>query len=47
MQTLRLTKNTKSLEAIKPVTVNPNDPAPTPDKPIDPNNPTGPKWTQS
>ena len=35
----------KVLVAIKPVTVNPNDPAPTPDKPIDPNNPTGPKWT--
>ena len=35
----------KVLVAVKPVTVNPNDPAPTPNKPIDPNNPTGPKWT--
>ena len=35
----------KVLVAVKPVTVNPNDPAPTPGKPIDPNNPTGPKWT--
>ena len=35
----------KVLVTVKPVTVNPNDPAPTPGKPIDPNNPTGPKWT--
>ena len=35
----------KVLVAVKPVTVNPNDPAPTPGKPIDPNNEDGPKWT--
>ncbi|WP_033672640.1 mucin-binding protein [Streptococcus mitis] len=35
----------KVLVAVKPVTVNPNDPTPTKDQPIDPNNPTGPKWT--
>ena len=35
----------KVLVTVKPVTVNPNDPAPTPGKPIDPNNPNGPKWT--
>ena len=35
----------KVLVAVKPVTVNPNDPKPTPGEPIDPNNPTGPKWT--
>ena len=35
----------KVLVTVKPVTVNPNDPKPTPDKPIDPSNPTGPKWT--
>lgn len=35
----------KVLVTVKPVTVNPNDPLPTPGKPIDPNNPTGPKWT--
>ena len=35
----------KVLVTVKPVTVNPNDPKPTPNKPIDPNNPTGPKWT--
>ena len=35
----------KVLVAVKPVTVNPNDPTPTPGKPIDPNNEDGPKWT--
>ena len=30
---------------VKPITVTPNDPTPTPNTPIDPNNPTGPKWT--
>ena len=35
----------KVLVTVKPVIVNPNDPTPTKDKPIDPNNPTGPKWT--
>ncbi len=35
----------KVLVTVKPVTVNPNDPKPTPGEPIDPNNPTGPKWT--
>ena len=35
----------KVLVTVKPVTVNPNDPKPTPGDPIDPNNPTGPKWT--
>ena len=35
----------KVLVTVKPATVNPNDPTPTPGKPIDPNNPTGPKWT--
>ncbi|MEZ7728021.1 CshA/CshB family fibrillar adhesin-related protein [Gemella sp. 27098_8_155] len=35
----------KVLVTVKPVTVNPNDPKPTPGTPIDPNNPTGPKWT--
>ena len=35
----------KVLVTVKPVTVNPNDPTPTPGKPIDPNNTTGPKWT--
>ena len=35
----------KVLVTVKPVTVNPNNPAPTPGKPIDPNNPNGPKWT--
>ena len=35
----------KVLVTVKPVTVNPNDPKPTPGNPIDPNNPTGPKWT--
>ena len=35
----------KVLVTAKPITVNPNDPTPTNDQPIDPNNPTGPKWT--
>ena len=35
----------KVLVTAKPITVNPNDPTPTKDKPIDPGNPTGPKWT--
>ena len=35
----------KVLVTAKPITVNPNDPTPTKDQPIDPNNPTGPKWT--
>ena len=35
----------KVLVAVKTVTVNPNDPTPTKNQPIDPNNPTGPKWT--
>ena len=35
----------KVLVTVKPATVNPNDPKPTPGEPIDPNNPTGPKWT--
>ena len=35
----------KVLVTVKPVTVNPNDPKPTPGDPIDPKNPTGPKWT--
>ena len=35
----------KVLVTVKPVTVNPNDPAPTPGKPIDKDNPNGPKWT--
>ena len=30
----------------KPITVQPNDPTPTKDQPIDPNNPDGPKWTE-
>ena len=30
---------------VKPITVTPNDPTPTPNTPIDPNNPEGPKWT--
>ena len=35
----------KVLVTVKPVTVNPNDPKPTPGESIDPKNPTGPKWT--
>ena len=35
----------KVLVAVKPVTVNPNDPKPTPGTPIDKDNPNGPKWT--
>ena len=35
----------KVLVTAKPITVNPNDPTPTPGKPIDPNNEDGPKWT--
>ena len=35
----------KVLVAVKPINVTPNDPTPEPGKPIDPNNPTGPKWT--
>ena len=35
----------KVLVTAKPITVNPNDPTPTKDQPIDPNNPSGPKWT--
>ena len=31
---------------VKPITVQPNDPTPTKDQPIDPNNPDGPKWTE-
>ena len=35
----------KVLVTVKPITVTPNDSTPEPGKPIDPNNPTGPKWT--
>ena len=35
----------KVLVTVKPITVTPNDSTPEPNKPIDPNNPTGPKWT--
>ena len=35
----------KVLVTVKPVTVNPNDPKPTPGNPIDKDNPNGPKWT--
>ena len=35
----------KVLVAVKPINVTPNDPTPEPGKPIDPNNPNGPKWT--
>ena len=35
----------KVLVTAKPITVNPNDPTPTPGKPIDPNNEDGPRWT--
>ena len=35
----------KVLVTVKPVTVNPNDPKPTPGTPIDKDNPNGPKWT--
>lgn len=35
----------KVLVTVKPITVTPNDSTPDPNKPIDPNNPTGPKWT--
>ena len=35
----------KVLVTVTPIPVTPDDVTPTPDTPIDPNNPTGPKWT--
>ncbi len=35
----------KVLVTVKEIPVTPDDVTPTPDTPIDPNNPTGPKWT--